>query len=750
MKIKNDTINIESGIVIGSENEMNKTKKSVWKKNGVILLIYIVFTAVFNFSILLGKNLMKWDIMDAYYPLCMLSADMLREGQLPLWNAALQFGCPAYVMLGIPYWYPTTLFFEITTGYSLKCVAVEYCIHLVVACFGMFLLTKEHMEQKEAMKSYVIAAIAGALYGFSGLFISNAQHFMIIISAAWLPYILLSVKKYFETGTRLFLMVAAFCMGLSILGGYPEVWVASFIVLIPYFVIHARKEKNYLIKVLKAAGNYIIFGCLTVAAAAISFVPFLLSARYVGRLSKGTTVNSYSVKMAVSAILPHYSEFAKSLGESLDISMISMYTGLLTLVLIGWVFALKLRKKWQYVGICVFAFLMMLGNNSFLHPIFYKYFPLFKSLRFPSLWRCVFFIFLLLLIAEVLEIILEDYKQIKFLALACAGSALAALAVSHFLPILLENMEDFVVEAFEIDLMRDAMLLGMYGVTCGVILFMQKRYKKNVIWILGIAVAMDIFVCQQSLYGATAVTYSQWDSEQAEKYDEWVAEKYAADKSRTHSIDYSDAQRSREGLNSTNIVMNHTLDEEGYLSIQLDYVQKYRKSEHCKISVDVPKVYVTNDVVSGEDVELEEWLQDGTVSPYQIYVDNNKIKNNTAENESQIDIEYFISGDMKMEISQETNGYLVVQQSYYPGWKVYVDGKEAELEKINDTFLGVYLNEGVHQVHFEFKPVDFYVGAGITVVFLIVLVANLVLYIKKKGGERTDVDRESKSIHGEP
>lgn len=729
---------------------MDKIKQSVWKKNSIVLLIYILFTVGFNFSLLLGKNLMKWDIMDAYYPLCMLSADMLRAGKLPLWNAALQFGCPAYMMVGIPYWYPTTLFFEITTGYSLLCVGIEYCIHVVLACFGMFLLTKEHMEQKETMKSYLIAAIAGAFYGFSGLFISNAQHIMIIVSAAWLPYVLFFVKKYFETKTKLFLMMAALCMGLSILGGYPEVWVASFIVLIPYFVIHAGKEKNFFIKVLKAAGTYIIFGCLTAAAAAVTLVPFLVSSRYMGRLGSGVTVNSYSVRMVISAILSHYSEFAKALGENLDISMISLYVGLLTLLLVGWIFTLKLQKKWQYVGICVFAFLMMLGNNSFIHPIFYKYFPLFKSLRFPSLWRCVLTIFLLLLIAEVLEVLLEDRKQIKRLAVVGATGAVLFFIGGLLLPLVLRNsIEDYIYEAFQIDLLRDAVVFGTYGVACAAILFVQKKHNKNWIWILGFAVAMDIFICQQSLHGATVVAYSQWDRELAESCEDWVAERYAQDAGRTHSIDYSDAKRSQEGLNSTNIVMNHTLDEMGYLSVQLNYVQKYRKSEHCKISVDVPEVYMTNDVVSGEDVAFEEWLQDGTVSPYQIYVENNQIKNGGAESESQIAIEHFISGDMKMEISQETSGYLVVQQSYYPGWKVSVDGKETEIVKINNTFLGVYLEEGVHQVHFEFKPVDFYVGAGITIAFFVALIASVVLFIKKKDGEITNVVRENKIIDGE-
>lgn len=101
-------------------------KQNTVVKNGLILLFYITVAFIFNWSILCGKNLMKWDIMDAYYPLCMSSADMLRKGRLPLWNAAFQFGTPTYVMLGVPYWYPTTILFELTTGYSLICVAFDY------------------------------------------------------------------------------------------------------------------------------------------------------------------------------------------------------------------------------------------------------------------------------------------------------------------------------------------------------------------------------------------------------------------------------------------------------------------------------------------------------------------------------------------------------------------------------------------------------------------------------------------------
>lgn len=265
-------------------------RQRILLKNGMVLLFYAAVTAVFNWSLLCGKNVMKWDIMDAYYPLCMSSADMFLAGKLPLWNAAFNFGTPAYIMLGVPYWYPTTILFEITSGYALICVALEYCIHIVLACFGMFLLTKSHLHHTKESRRLLIAAAMGLFYGFSGMFLSNAEHIMIIVSAAWLPYIFLFVKRYLESGHRIFLLAAALCMGLSILGGYPDVWIATLITLIPYFVIHTKSEDKVLRKFLKAARIYILFVTGTFAASAISVIPFAMSSKYISRLRGGRLV----------------------------------------------------------------------------------------------------------------------------------------------------------------------------------------------------------------------------------------------------------------------------------------------------------------------------------------------------------------------------------------------------------------------------------------------------------------------------
>jgi len=47
---------------------------------------------------------------------------------------------------------------------------------------------------------------------------------------------------------------------------------------------------------------------------------------------------------------------------------------------------------------------------------------------------------------------------------------------------------------------------------------------------------------------------------------------------------------------------------------------------------------------------------------------------------------------------------LVLAESYDPGWRVQVDGRPVELERVNGDFMGCRLGKGDHQIEFRFDP----------------------------------------------
>ncbi len=63
----------------------------------------------------------------------------------------------------------------------------------------------------------------------------------------------------------------------------------------------------------------------------------------------------------------------------------------------------------------------------------------------------------------------------------------------------------------------------------------------------------------------------------------------------------------------------------------------------------------------------------------------------------------------------QAGGYLVLTDSYYPGWRAWVDGEEAPILPANVLFRAVWLPPGRHQVEFRFEPDSLRWGAMTTV-----------------------------------
>lgn len=51
--------------------------------------------------------------------------------------------------------------------------------------------------------------------------------------------------------------------------------------------------------------------------------------------------------------------------------------------------------------------------------------------------------------------------------------------------------------------------------------------------------------------------------------------------------------------------------------------------------------------------------------------------------------------------------YLVLTESYYPGWKAYIDGKAVSILRTNFLFKGIVLPKGKHTVEFAYQPASF-------------------------------------------
>ena len=80
---------------------------------------------------------------------------------------------------------------------------------------------------------------------------------------------------------------------------------------------------------------------------------------------------------------------------------------------------------------------------------------------------------------------------------------------------------------------------------------------------------------------------------------------------------------------------------------------------------------------------------------------------------------------VRLEADLKEAGLLVLGDVYYPGWKAFVDGREARIYRVNYVVRGVFLPKGQHVVEFRYDPLSFKIGAAVSLTSLMIVLAIL-------------------------
>lgn len=89
------------------------------------------------------------------------------------------------------------------------------------------------------------------------------------------------------------------------------------------------------------------------------------------------------------------------------------------------------------------------------------------------------------------------------------------------------------------------------------------------------------------------------------------------------------------------------------------------------------------------------------------------------------------SDHLKLRVQTDADGFLVVADHFYPGWKAYVDDKETEIYRADYSFRTIKLPPGDHEVVFEYQPESFKRGRVISLVSLsLFAILSILLLIK--------------------
>ncbi|TAK30037.1 MAG: hypothetical protein EPO21_20015 [Chloroflexota bacterium] len=96
-----------------------------------------------------------------------------------------------------------------------------------------------------------------------------------------------------------------------------------------------------------------------------------------------------------------------------------------------------------------------------------------------------------------------------------------------------------------------------------------------------------------------------------------------------------------------------------------------------------------------------------------------------------VDLEYQGSNRVILHTSAASDGYLVLSDSYFPGWRALLDGAEAPVLRANRIFRGVFVPAGDHEVQLRYDPLSFRVGSYISLLFALAAGLSLAVGLRK-------------------
>jgi len=110
-----------------------------------------------------------------------------------------------------------------------------------------------------------------------------------------------------------------------------------------------------------------------------------------------------------------------------------------------------------------------------------------------------------------------------------------------------------------------------------------------------------------------------------------------------------------------------------------------------------------------------------------------QLSNGISQRVRTLDLVSYKPNSVVFNTESDSNKLLFLSDTYYPGWKAFVDGKEAKIYRANYAFRAVVIPEGKHKVLMKYEPDSFRVGLGISAIsFILTLILLIFLRIRPK------------------
>ncbi|MFZ5932585.1 MAG: YfhO family protein [Patescibacteria group bacterium] len=197
------------------------------------------------------KNPVTSDVVSFFYPMQITAIEMLKKGEIPLWNPYILAGTPLLANFQSAPFSPTNIFyfiFDKVSAWSLQIIMQ----HFLAALFTFFLL--RHWKA-----SRLGSVVGGIVFAFSGFNLIWSQWNGHALVAAFIPLLVLLTDRWLLFGKILDGLAVSVSFALLLFSGYPQLAIYLFIALALVWAIRVKEAKRLIPKTL-LLGIFLLLG----------------------------------------------------------------------------------------------------------------------------------------------------------------------------------------------------------------------------------------------------------------------------------------------------------------------------------------------------------------------------------------------------------------------------------------------------------------------------------------------------------
>lgn len=735
------------------------------------------------------KGLIGFDVFRHYVPWKSLGTEMVRSGQLPLWNPYNFAGNPLLANYQSSFFYPLGILFYFLPIFPAWIIFV--LLQPPVGFFGFYLYLRQIVKNKAA-------AIFGAL-GFisSAFFLAWFVWGMVGHSFIWVGWLLWLAHCYFWQKSRKHLILLPFFIFIAVISPYPQVTILILILTFAYSFFGFWANGRDVSSLARWVGATI----LGVSLAAIQIFPTLelwsLSSRENG-LPDVFQKFAFQKEALITLLAPDFfgNIATNNFWGNFHYHEHNMYFG--AAVLICAVFSIKFWRSNNFVRFFSVACLLALASIFPLIASFEKSLPI-LSTGIPSRAILIIATSVAALSAIGLEgVIRREYKRrewlIIFILFFCFYLILWLVAILN-----INFGEGKIVENFRISF-KNLIIPSVVSLVTffSIYFYLSKKMEKTFFVLL----LLLLVLCEAGYF--------------FNKFTPFAPAKFfmpshvlLSDLSKLAKIDRVWGY-DRSHLSANYNTYYRYQVPTGYESL---YIKRYgellKSSETGRLDrqilrgdTDLPKTNSsyreklanllgikyftyhidsdTDDRLKGDDprfadklskeylqVRTDRWniAQNPNVYPRAFLVGNFEVSTSDEDiikkmfsNETDLrkevilektinlpldkatgdaSIEDYAPNSVRIKTASQGNNLLFLSDNFYPGWHAYVDGTKSEIYRADYTFRAVYVPKGEHEVVFKYEPNSVRTG-------IILSTLSLCAYLGLVGGS-TAKRKKSKS-----